>query len=49
MTSQARKLEEKLVDMDLIKPQTVKVATALERELARLHGYQDAEPQVDIV
>ena len=40
LSDSATRLEQKYVDMDLIqKPQTVKVKTALERELARLRGY----------
>ena len=37
-----KQLEKKYVELDLIKPQTVKVETPLERELARLKGYGNA-------
>ena len=39
-------LEKKYVELDLIKPHTVKVVTPLERELARLKGYGNAGSEV---
>ena len=36
-------MEEKIVDMELKKPMSIKVKTPLERELARLKGYGNAD------
>lgn len=45
----AKKLETKIVEMEIQKPLVLKVKTPLEREIARLKGYGDAKPLENVV